>query len=54
MLRPILINLIIGLLSAIIGAIARYNRRAVEPCRKRVFCAAKEGLVLAEPRFAAK
>jgi hypothetical protein len=37
-----------------VDMLARYNRRVVEQCRKRVFCAAKDGLVLAEPRFAAK
>jgi hypothetical protein len=32
--------------------LARYNRRVVEQCYRRVYCSAKDGLVLAEPRFA--
>ena len=31
--------------------LARYNRRVVEQCHERVFCATKESLVLSEPRF---
>jgi hypothetical protein len=34
--------------------LARYNRRVVEQCHKRVYCSTKKGLVLAEPRFATK
>jgi hypothetical protein len=33
--------------------LARYNRRVVEQCYERVFCAKKDGVLLAEPRFAA-
>jgi hypothetical protein len=33
--------------------LARYNRRVVEQCAERVFCSAKDNLVLAESRFAA-
>lgn len=32
--------------------LARYNRRVIEQCYKRVYCSAKDGLVLVEPRFA--
>jgi hypothetical protein len=35
-----------------IDMLARYNRRVVEQCYKRVYCSAKDGLVLTEPRFA--
>jgi hypothetical protein len=31
--------------------LARYNRRVVEQCYKRVYCSVKDGLVLSEPRF---
>ena len=31
--------------------LARYNRRVVEQCYNHVYCSAKDGLVLAEPRF---
>lgn len=34
--------------------LARYNRRVVEQCYKRVYCSVKDGLVLSEPRFDAK
>ena len=29
-----------------LGMLARFNRRAVEQCYRRVYCSAKEGLVL--------
>jgi len=32
--------------------LARYNRRVVEQCYERVFCATKDNLILSEPRFA--
>ena len=32
--------------------LARYNRRVIEQCYKRVYCSVKDGLVLSEPRFA--
>lgn len=31
--------------------LARYNRRVVEQCYKRVYCSVKDGLVLSVPRF---
>ena len=31
--------------------LARYNRRVVEQCYKRVYCSVKDGLLLSEPRF---
>jgi hypothetical protein len=31
--------------------LARYNRRVIEQCYKRVYCSVKDGLVLSEPRF---
>jgi len=31
--------------------LARYNRRVVEQCYKRVYCSVNDGLVLSEPRF---
>jgi hypothetical protein len=35
-----------------LGMLARHNRRVVEQCYKRVYCSAKDGIVLAEPRLA--
>jgi hypothetical protein len=35
-----------------LDVLARYNMRVVEQCYERVYCSRKEGLVLAEPRFA--
>ena len=32
-----------------IDMLARYNRRVVEQCHERVYCSAKEGLILSEP-----
>jgi len=32
--------------------LAGYNRRVVEQCSKRVYCATKDNLMLAEPPFA--
>ena len=29
--------------------LARYNRRVVEQCRERVYCSAKDGLILSKP-----
>ncbi len=34
--------------------LARYNRRVVEQCYKRVYCSVKDGLMLSEPRFDAR
>ncbi|WP_225063125.1 MULTISPECIES: hypothetical protein [Komagataeibacter] len=37
-----------------LNMLAQYNRRVVEQCYKRVFCAAKNNLILFEPRLATK
>lgn len=37
-----------------LNMLAQYNRRVVEQCYKRVFCAAKSDLILFEPRLATK
>lgn len=34
-----------------LAMLASYNRRVVEQCYKRVYCSAKDGLVLWEPQF---
>jgi hypothetical protein len=34
--------------------LARYNRRVVEQCHERVYCSAKDGLVLSDPGPAAE
>jgi hypothetical protein len=36
-----------------LDVLARYNRRAIEQCYKRVYCSVKDGLVLSAPSFIA-
>ena len=37
-----------------LDVLARYNRRAIEQCYKRVYCSVKDGLVLSAPSFTAR